>query len=323
MATIKENFDITPLTTFKIGGPVRYFVEIEEKEDLKEVFEKIKTSGLPVVVIGGGSNLLFNSNGFEGWVVKLNLKKIEQKENVLEVEAGASLASLVEETVRLGLGGIHELAGIPGTVGGAVRGNSGAWGVSIDSSVLEVEIFDTEQMRFSILGHEEGKFSYRKSIFSSFPHWIIVAVKFQFKKEDPALLEKERNEIMAKRQKKPYGKVASAGSVFKNVPIEEIKDKERREELLAGFFPKIKTKNSHKSKDPKEVTSLPAGYLIETLGLLGEKVGQAQVSKDHGNIIINLGQATSEDVKKLIDIVKVEVEDELGIKLKEEIVYVG
>jgi UDP-N-acetylmuramate dehydrogenase len=314
MFTIQKNFDTTPLSSLKIGGRVRYFVELEEEADLPELFSQIKRSRLPYFVFGGSSNLFLADKNYKGWAVKIALKGIRQKDNFFQAKAGNLLAELIRQTIQTGYGGLHKLSGIPGTVGGAIRNNAGSYGTEISDTLLETKIFSVPEMKFKIFQKKECNFQYRKSIFVSQQGIIIVSAKFSLRKEDKKKLLDEAEKILSQRSKLPYAFYPSGGSIFKNIPLEQIKDRKNRDILLSDYLEKTGLQKTH---------FIPAGYLLENLGLKGEKIGQACFSKEHGNIIINLGNAKPEDVLALIALAKKRARDKWGIPLEEEIVCVG
>jgi UDP-N-acetylmuramate dehydrogenase len=314
MISIQENFDTTPLSSFKIGSEARYFVELKNKKDLPELFKRIKKSRLPYFILGGASNLLFCTKKYNGWVIKFAPRGIKREANIFQVGAGDLLSRLIQEMARENYGGLHKLIGIPGTVGGAIRGNAGSYGTEISDLLLEVEFFDVDKMVFGVFKKTECHFEYRSSIFTNQKNLIITTAKFSSEKENREELEKEMNKILGQRKSQPYSKYSSAGSIFKYVNPEEIKDKEQRRILVHEYQKKAGLKNIH---------SIPAGYLLGKIGLKGKRIGQAMISREHGNIIINLGEATAKDVLALINLAETEVKDKWGICLKKEIVCIG
>ena len=320
---IQENIDITPLTNFRIGGPDRFFIEITDEAQIGEAFKKIKELKVPYFILGGGSNVLFSSRGYEGCVVHMKIEKYSNTTNVFTVGAGYSLGVFINKAVRLGFGGIQGLVGIPGTVGGAVRGNAGAYGREVSQFVSSVRVFDVDDMEFKELDRHECGFDYRGSIFVRKPNYIIVSVNILLIKEDPEKIQEEIEKILAERKNKPHWKYPSAGSIFKNVPVVTIADKNRRERLYHDFLRDSGLCGQYVTKECSRISSIPAGYLVESVDLKGKRIGAAEVSGEHGNVIINLGGAKADDVMILISYIKMRVRNEFGIQLKEEIVYVG
>ena len=266
---IRKNIPLAPYTTFKIGGPAKYFYEAKSKEDLIKVIKAAKKAGMPFFILGGGSNILVSDKGFNGLVVQVSsfpglakrsgAGKFQVSGNRIVADAGALLGKLVDESVKAGLTGLEWAAGIPGTVGGAVKGNAGAFGVSMNDIVKNIRNY-------------EG---------------IILSVELELKKGDKKKSQKMIKEYLEYRDKRQPLEYSSAGCIFKNPE---------------GDF---------------------AGRLIEQCGLKGKKEEGAMISKKHGNFIVNIGRAKAKNVKKLIDLCKEKVREKFGIKLEEEIEYLG
>jgi UDP-N-acetylmuramate dehydrogenase len=305
MLKIQKNILLSKHTTFRIGGEAKFFAEAGNGKELKEALEYATKNKLKVFVLAGGSNVLFSDEGFDGLVIKLkttgkNLKLL-RKETV-EAWAGTSLSDVVNFARDKGLIGMENLAGVPGTIGGAVRGNASAFGTNTGDLVTKVE---TVKKSFS---KKASKFGYRTSIFKEKPELVIVSVILKLKKGDKKEIEKKMKEIVQKRMaNQPKGWKGSAGSFFKNP---EVKNKK-----LIKLFEK---ETGKKVKDGK----LPAGWLIAEAGFLGRKIGGAEVSEKHGNFLINTGKATAQDIIMLASIIKQKVRCEFGVELQEEIQYV-
>lgn len=268
---MEKDISLKDKNSFHIGGIAKYYTLVSSKEELLEAIAFAKEAKLPVFVLGEGSNVLVSDKGFKGVVIKLDLKQITDP----SVGAGVPLRDLLLETKTLNLGGLEWAIGIPGTVGGAIFGNAGAFKHSISEVIEEVEFFDGKEIK--ILQNSECGFSYRESIFKNHPEYIILGAKFRF---NGGLNAELMHDCLSKRNT-PKG--YSIGSIFKNPE---------------GFS---------------------AGKLIESCGLKGKKIGDAVVSTDHANWIINLGKASSDDVEKLISLMKIEVKKKFNIDLIEEI----
>jgi len=284
---VKVAEPIAKYTTFGIGGPADLFYEAKTREELVRAVRLAQKLNISFFILGAGSNILVADEGLRGFVIAVcNTKfKIQKEDSKFKIIAGAGmkLTELVGVAADRGLTGLEFAAGIPGTVGGAVRGNAGAWQQSIGDFVSSVKIID-ESGEFKSLKKEECRFSYRDSRFKR-SNEIILEVNFCLRKGDRKLIKKKIDEYISERSGQP--KEASAGCVFVN---------------------------------PKPQ---PAGYLIDQCGLKGKKIGDAQISPKHANFIINLGKATADDVLQLIKIAKEEVKKKFGIELKEEICLVG
>lgn len=282
MINIQKNIELAQYTTYKIGGPARYFVEISKKEEVLEALEFAERKNLKYFVLCGGSNVLFSDKGYNGLVIKLNLRNLKIEDDIIYSGSGVKLMALINFGIKNELSGLEFLAGVPGEVGGAIRGNAGAFGKSISDYVEQVEI--VRDNKILKLKKEEIKFDYRDSEFKR-NNDIILAGYFKLEKSDieQAKLEIEKN-INYRKANHPWE--PSAGSTFKN---------------------------------PKDKS---VGQMVEELGLKGHKIGNAQISEKHGNFIINLGGAKASDVKKLIELIKDKVKEKYNIDLEEEIMIV-
>lgn len=308
MLNIQQNVPLSKYTTFRIGGPARFFVEVKSEEELIEALKYAKVNNLEFFILGGGSNLLVSDKGFKGIVIKIMLNSCFIIHNSsIKCGSGVPLARVVNESANHGLQGMEWAAGIPGTVGGAVRGNARAFGKDIGTVVESVSVLDVNDLKFKIFTNEKCKFRYWGSIFKNNPNLIILSAVFELQIGNK---EKSRNkvqEIIAKRFAAQPQK-SSPGSFFLN-PI--VKDQKLRKEFEHDCG--IKCKNE----------KLPAGWLIDQAGLRGKKTGGAMVSEEHANFIVNTGQATAEDVIMLASIIKQQVRDKFGVELQEEVQYLG
>jgi UDP-N-acetylmuramate dehydrogenase len=308
MLKIRENVLLRDYTTFKIGGPARYFFVAKNKEDLKNAILWTKKKKLPFFILGGGSNVLFSDNGFNGLVIKLQNTQYEIRNTNVIAGAGVPLQKLVLETAKRGLSGLENLAGIPGTLGGGIWGNAGAFGREIGDLVEEVKVLDVGSSRLEVkkLRNKGCKFGYRDSIFKRKKNWIILEATLRLKRGKRKEIEEKIKEFLKLRKEKQPLEFPSAGSVFKNVPIEKVPKKIRekfKEKIKNGF--------------------LPAGVLIEAAELKGFQIGGAKISEKHANFILNVGKAKASDVKELIEKIKKEVKKKFKIQLEEEIKLVG
>jgi UDP-N-acetylmuramate dehydrogenase len=308
MIKTREKIPLKEYTTFKIGGPARYFFVAKNKEDLKNAIFWAKKKKLPFFILGGGSNVLFSDNGFKGLVIKLQNTQYKIRNTKIVAEAGVPLQKLVLETAKRGLSGLENLAGIPGTLGGGIWGNAGAFGREIGDLVEEVKVLDVGSSKLEVkrLKNKDCKFGYRDSIFKRKKNLIILEATLRLKRGKRKEIEEKIKEFLKLRKEKQPLEFPSAGSVFKNVPIEKV-PKEIREK----FKEKIKD------------GFLPAGVLIEAAGLKGFQIGGAKISEKHANFIVNVGEAKANDVKELIEKIKKEVKKKFKIQLEEEIKLVG
>ncbi|QQS15800.1 MAG: UDP-N-acetylmuramate dehydrogenase [Candidatus Moraniibacteriota bacterium] len=310
MMTPQEYVDLHPLTTFRVGGKARYFVEAKTEEDICEALRWAKDRSTKVFVLGGGSNVLFSDSGWDGLVIKIELCDLaDMGEGRLRVGAGTLLHSAVECAKDHGYGGIERLAGIPGTIGGAVRGNAGAFGAETASAVTSVRALDRETFRVREYSREECEFSYRMSIFKKHPELVVLSAVLSLAPgQSPDDLEKTMRETIATRETKHPQRLLCAGSFFMN-PVVSDASLRREFELDTGM--------------PVKDDKLPAGWVIDHVGLRGKEVGGAKVSDIHPNYIINTGTATAESILILTSIIKQKVRTEANVRLREEVQMVG
>lgn len=307
---IKENISLAEHTTFRIGGPAKYFFVAKTSDDIKKAIEAAKKLKIPYYVIGNGSNILVSDSGFDGIVIKAENRNLEVNGERIIVASGVILGKMVSEAMKSGLTGLEWMAGIPGTIGGALYGNAGAFGHSISESVEGIEVFDAEDLSVKSLNKTECGFGYRTSIFKE-KKYVILSATIKLEKGDKDKSDKITRDYLGKRKgKHPIG--PSAGSVFKNPSLS---DNEKAFKKILEKFPE--------AEKFKATGKIPAGWLIEEYGLLGKKIGGAVIAKEHGNFIINIGGAKATDVVMLISMIKQKIRVNFGIQLEEEIQYVG
>jgi len=315
---LKRNVLLKNYTTFKIGGPAKYFFVAKNTEDLIKAVLVAKKLKLPFFVLGGGSNLLVSDKGYNGLVIKVQGSRFKVQGSTITTEAGVPLGKLVRVLIEKGLSGLEWAAGIPGTVGGAIFGNAGAFGSLMRDVVKKVEVFDIKNEKIKIFQNKNCKFNYRESVFKKNKNLIILSAVIQLKKgrHPPATRKKEiknkiKENLKSRKEKQPLN-FPSAGSVFKNPsPAQVLKKFGRASGFLAGRL---------KRGEPR---SFGAGELIEKCGLKGKRIGNVKISEKHANFIVNLGGAKAKDVKKLINLVKKEVKNKFRIVLKEEIIILS
>jgi len=273
-------------TSMKVGGPADTLLFPKNRDELKKVVRYARRKKIPLLILGKGTNLVVRDKGVRGWIVNLTqgMKKIEMEGEVVEAEAGSSLQRLVQFSVQKGLTGLEPFSGIPGTVGGGVAMNAGAWGAELKDVLLSVT-FMKEDGEITERPRSRLRFSYRGLAIPS--SWIILKGKFGLKKgRKKEIRERVKSYLEMRKRKQPLD-YPSAGSVFKN---------------------------------PKEG---PAGKWIEESGLKGFRIGQAMVSERHANFIINLGKARAEEVIRLMEFVEKKVYEGKGISLEREVKVVG
>lgn len=305
---LRENIPLAPLSTFQVGGTTRYYTEVSGALELAEAFEYAEKNKLPYFVLGGGSNILFADQRFEGLIIHMVGGSVNTTGEKVIASAAVPLARVVQRAQEAGLAGIEKLAGIPGSFGGAIRGNAGAFGVEIGTLVLSVKTLDRYSGMVQEHRQEECNFQYRNSLFKQNPKLVVLSAELQLKPGDTVALKRIMDETMAIRESKHPQDAKCAGSFFMNPHVKD-------EQLLKEF----EKDTGNASKDGK----LPAGWLIDHVGLRGKKIGGAQVSPIHPNYLLNTGTATAHDIVMLASLVKTRVRDELHVRLKEEVQFVG
>jgi len=304
----KRDVELSPYTTFRIGGKADYFFIAENSDDLIEAIRAARDENIDYYILSGGSNVLISDKGFCGLVIKINNKKLEIKDDIVKVDAGVISTQLLNFSLDNDLCGLEFLAGIPGTVGGAICGNAGAYGKEIKDYLKSVEYLDLDSMKIEEKEIDELDFEYRSSDFKNKKNKFILSASLKLDKCDDT--EKAKDEVkkliadrLAKLPKEP-----SAGCVFKNIVIKE-------SEIINDDLKKHLNEFKH--------GKIPAGWLIEKCGLKGEEIGGAKISDQHANFIINTGGAKSSDVMKLIKLIKLKIKEKFGVEMELEIVLVG
>lgn len=304
---VNENEPMSKHTNFRIGGPAKWFVEVRSVNELQEVLNVAKKNNLATVVIGGGSNLLVSDAGFNGIVIQIAMRAYEIRGTTIKAQAGVLSSALARATVASGLAGLAWAISLPGTIGGAVRGNAGCFGGQMGDRVVSVEVLRNGEI--AQVPKSDLSFGYRDS---SFKHNsdVILTATFELEIGNAQELKSELDDILMKRKtSQPMG-ASSAGCLFKNVDVtdDDLKRLESKLEISDSM------KSSHR---------LGAGWIIDRLGLKGMQIGGARVSEAHGNFIQNTGSATADDIVQLASLIKTRARDEYGIMLHEEIEYIG
>ena len=299
---IQENVSLKSRTTFDIGGTARYFVDVHTEDEIREATKWAKDKNIRFLVIAGGSNLLLPDEGLDALVICIDNSNLSFRSTMLEAEAGCNLLALIRTATTHGLGGWEKLAGIPGTIGGAVRGNAGAFGPEIKDFVVRVRALNSETGEIGEFENVECDFSYRHSFFKKHSEWIVTRALLELEETDPkesaALIER----TIAEREKRHIQNVRAAGSFFVNPVVpQEIQE----------MFEKEKGMKSREGR-------VPAGWLIEKAGMKGARVGDAVASPQHPNYLMNAGEAKSGDVRKLAQMIQEAVKDKFGVTLEEE-----
>lgn len=282
-----EHEELKKHTTYKVGGQCDFYVSPKDEDQLLNLLKFIKENNINYKVIGNGSNIIISSDRFQGIIISLDkLNKLEIQEDIVTVGAGYSLIRLSNVCANNNLGGMEFASGIPGEVGGAIYMNAGAYKSDISEVLIDVTYID-DNMNIVTMTKDKLDFSYRHSIFQE-KEYIILSARFKLHKDN-------KNEIITLMNKRRQKRIdtqpleyPSAGSVFRN-PAEDIY----------------------------------SGQLIEELGLKGYSIGGAKVSEKHANFIVNYNNATAEDIKALIDLIKEKVKEKYNIDLKVEQEFVN
>lgn len=299
---IQKNITLAPLTTFGIGGIAKEYIQVRSLYELIELVRRLKGENKRFKVFAGGSNVVFPDSGLDDLLIQILGGEIRITEENMMVDGGVLLSDVVFSSIGAGLSGVEYLSGIPGTIGGAIVGNAGAYGHSISEVVEKVEIFDGEKRYW--INKDECIFSYRESIFKHKPY-LILRVILKFEQGDKEELERISKEIIKKREMKYHPGIRCPGSFFKNIIASDLKG--------------AQLNNINKNKIV--YGKVPAGYLLEEVGAKGMKVGGIEIADYHGNLFINEGNGTASQVKQLANILKQKVWERFGIALSEEIRY--
>lgn len=287
---VKRSEPMARYTSMKIGGPADCFIEVETEQALQRLLALLQRYGIAFYLLGNGSNVLVSDRGIRGAVLRLagEFKRVEWREEGpivwLRVGAAYGVTQLVREAARKGYGGLEFAEGIPGTVGGALVMNAGAYGSEIEKVVQRVEGL-TRQGQAKGWTREEMTFTYRDS---HLPEGTVVTrVEMRLRKDEAVRVKSKVDELVRKRKSSQPSGFPNSGSMFRNP---------------AGDF---------------------AGRLIEAAGLKGKRLGQSQISERHANFIVNLGGAKADDVRALMELARSEVKRQFGIELVPEVRFIG
>ncbi len=283
---VKRDVVLAPYTSYTIGGPSRLFVEPTEASQVGKILEVLDAEKVEPLLLGGGSNMLIADTGWDGVTLHIGnrLSGWSFEGDAAEVNAGTNLLDFIRAAVNRGLGGMELMAGIPGSVGGALRMNAGAFGQEIEGAVVKVRGFFPDGAEVA-LGRTAIEFGYRSA--PELQQVIITSARFEFSKEDPKVLTDRMDDVLRMRKTKQPLEFPSCGSVFKRPP---------------GYY---------------------AGALIEEVGIKGKVHGRAQVSTKHAGFIVNLGGATAVQVRELIELVAAKVKERFGVELEREVKLIG
>ncbi|HTS64681.1 MAG TPA: UDP-N-acetylmuramate dehydrogenase [Candidatus Acidoferrales bacterium] len=303
--TVSSGTPLSRYTRFAIGGPADLFAETCSQAAFAAAIEAAREEHMPVMVIGGGTNLIVSDDGYRGLAIRFRAERIACEGTRVSVGAGAVLQDLVDFANQRGLRGLETLAGIPGWVGAAIYGNAGAYGHAISERVAEVRFFDGLTAR----GFDKAscEFRYRESIFKAHKEWTIFSAELDLEAADAGDLERTSAEILAVRNRKFPPTMKCAGSIFKNFLIADLPP------AVAAAVPGAVVREG----------KVPAAWFLEQVGAKGTRRGDIQVADYHANLIYNAGEGTARDLCAVIAELKRRVWERFAIEVEEEVQYVG
>jgi len=288
MIAILQDIPLSDRTSFKIGGPAKFFVEPHDEDEIREAVEFARDKSLPILLLGRGSNLLVSDAGWEGLAIGIgqSYAAVSWNGDTASAQAGVMLDSLVLESVRRGYAGLEELSGIPGSLGGALVMNAGAYGTTISEVVERVSYFDIDKAIIADAPRAELGFGYRSSLLQR-KNAVVLGAVLKFQPGNRNRILEVRGEVLTKRKTRQPLHLPNCGSVFKRPP---------------GQF---------------------AGLLIEKAGLKGYRFGNAGIAEQHANFIVNFGGARADEVRHLIVIAQQRVFERSGVLLEPEVIFAG
>ncbi len=286
--SIKENEPMSKHLTFRIGGPAKFYVEVKTVEELKEALVLAKEKNLPWFVLGGGSNTLCSDKGFDGVVIQMANREVVVEGDRLTAQAGAISVAVSRSAESASLSGLEWMVSLPGTIGGAVRGNAGCFGSETKDALESVRVLRDDQV--VELMNVDCAFAYRESAFKHNSD-VVIDATFKLTVADKAKIKSKMAEVLSKRKSTQPTASGTAGCAFKNPLVDG---------ALAS-----------------------SGKIIDELGLKGTKIGGISISDVHGNFLVNDGTATADDVLQLLSLIKTRARNEKGVQLQEEIQLIG
>lgn len=295
-SAIRERAPLAPLTTFHVGGPADWLIEVSTLEALRGVVHAARASNVPITVLGGGSNVVVSDDGVRGAVLRLRLLDISQpRADRVRAGAGVSMNGLVRWTIGRALAGLEAWAGTPGTVGGAIFGNAHFGGRNIGDLVTEALLVTAGGEPLAVT-RDQLEFAYDTSRLRRTGELLVWAEFAVAPGDRDALRRRARESLAYRKQTQPLA-LSSAGCIFQNPDP-------ARDRLPAGV-------------------PASAGALVDRAGLKGFRVGGAAISTAHANFIVNDGQATARDIRALVDTARTAVRRKFGVDLKDEVVFLG
>jgi UDP-N-acetylmuramate dehydrogenase len=302
--SILENVPLSRYTRFAVGGPARILADASTEQALADAVRVIKETSEPLTVIGGGTNLVVSDQGFPGVVLRYTNAALELDGTTVTAAAGLVLQHLVDSTIAHGLAGLETMTGIPGWVGGAVYGNAGAYGHSMQERVASVRFLDGSRVRE--FTNAACEFRYRDSVFKRHKNWIVLSATLHLDSAGADELRATAAGILKIRNEKYPPTMRCAGSIFKNLLWDQLPGPAR------ALIPE------HVVREGK----VPSAYFLELAGAKGMVNGGVRVAEYHANLIYNEGGGTARQVSELIDVLKRRVREQFGVELEEEVQFV-
>ena len=294
--SVRRNAPLAPLTTFKVGGPADWLIDVHDSAAVESVIAIAREAGVPLTILGGGSNVLVSDAGVRGIVLRVHGGDVHQIDpSTIRADAGVTINGLVRWTVGRGVAGLEAWAGTPGTVGGAIYGNAHFKGRLISELIVRVRTIDAEGIIHDV-PQRQMEFAYDYSRLHR-TREVVLSAEFLVSQGEPSVLRATARESLAFRKRTQPLESSSAGCIFQNPDP-------TRDRVPEGIPPS-------------------AGALVDRAGLKGARQGSARVSTTHANFIVNEGGATARDIQILIDRCKSEVQSKFGVALRDEIVYLG
>jgi UDP-N-acetylmuramate dehydrogenase len=313
---VKENVTLAPFTTFKIGGPAQYYVEAADIATVEKALAAAKELGLPVTVIGGGSNMVVADSGITGLVIRMTLQGLTIDGTTVTAMAGMASGLVSMKATDAGLTGLEWMVGLPGTIGGAVRGNAGMFGGEVKDNLVSAQVLKDGAV--VTMTNAECAFAYRESVFKTHPGPVVLSATFALAPaaDKDAAKTQLRTNLLKKKEQQPI-EFPTAGCVFVNWKPEKPEDVESLRKTL--------------DLDKDEVIpvkpdgTVPAAWIIDRAQLKGFAVGHVSVSEKHGNFFINDGKGTADEVIQLVAAIKTKIRNVTDgvVQLHEEVEYVG
>ncbi len=301
--SILENVPLARYTRFEVGGPARILADASTEAALIEALGAIDGSGEQYAIIGGGTNLVAGDQGYPGVVLRYTNATIEFAGDVVNIATGAVLQDLVDASIAHGLKGLETMTGIPGWVGGAVYGNAGAYGHSVQERVVRVRFLEHGCVRE--IANTECEFAYRESRFKRRKDWVVLSVTLQLESADTEELRAAASGILKIRNEKYPPTMRCAGSIFKNLLWAELTDSVR------ALVPAAVVREG----------KVPSAYFLDQAGAKGLRRGGVRVADYHANLIYNEGGGKALEVGELISELKRRVHDRFGLDLEEEVQF--